>query len=292
MFGTMGFPEVLIILVIVLIIFGAGKLPQIGEGIGKALKGFKKEVHEVPSPVEPDAGVQPAALTAGQQSAPLPEGQPAQPMQASTEPATAQGQPSSVAPQSNAPSNVPYQPGPERTPGTTAALLYGAAEPQPYRPPQEQPGTEPQATVASAAPPPVQAAPPSMEERVAQPAPVARASYPALPPGARAKPGVKRPSAVVNKEAVARVQALQAARKQAAAKNAGGVSPQDMQNLGQGLGDALRTFRQAAADVRGAIEPEIRTLQSEFDSAQKEIEQSVESAKQLPAVQEDPPQTA
>lgn len=283
MFGTMGFPEVLIILVIVLIIFGAGKLPQIGEGIGKALKGFKKEVHEVPSPVEPDAGQQPAALT---------EGQPAQPMQASTEPATAQGQPSSVAPQSNAPSNVPYQPGPERTPGTTAALLYGAAEPQPYRPPQAQPEAEPQAIVASAAPPPVQAAPPSMEERAAQPAPVARASYPALPPSAIAKPGVKRPSAVVNKEAVARVQALQAARKQAAAKNAGGVSPQDMQNLGQGLGDALRTFRQAAADVRGAIEPEIRTLQSEFDSAQKEIEQSVESARQPPAVQEDPPQSA
>ena len=44
MFGTMGISELIIILVIVLIIFGAGKLPQIGEGVGKALKGFKKEV--------------------------------------------------------------------------------------------------------------------------------------------------------------------------------------------------------------------------------------------------------
>jgi len=43
MFGTMGFSELIIILVIVLIIFGAGRLPQIGEGVGKALKGFKKE---------------------------------------------------------------------------------------------------------------------------------------------------------------------------------------------------------------------------------------------------------
>ncbi len=43
MFGTMGISELIIILAIVLIIFGAGKLPQIGEGVGKALKGFKKE---------------------------------------------------------------------------------------------------------------------------------------------------------------------------------------------------------------------------------------------------------
>ena len=47
MFGTMGFSELIIILVIVLIIFGAGRLPQIGEGVGKALKGFKKEVNEI-----------------------------------------------------------------------------------------------------------------------------------------------------------------------------------------------------------------------------------------------------
>ena len=50
MFGTMGFSEMIIILVIVLIIFGAGKLPQIGEGVGKALKGFKKEVNDIPPP--------------------------------------------------------------------------------------------------------------------------------------------------------------------------------------------------------------------------------------------------
>jgi len=41
MFGI-GMPELIVILVIVLIIFGAGKLPQIGEGIGKGIRNFRK----------------------------------------------------------------------------------------------------------------------------------------------------------------------------------------------------------------------------------------------------------
>ncbi len=42
-FGV-GLPEVLIILVVVLLIFGPSKLPALGEGIGKMLRGFKKEM--------------------------------------------------------------------------------------------------------------------------------------------------------------------------------------------------------------------------------------------------------
>ncbi len=41
MFG-LGTSELIIILVIVLIIFGAGKLPQIGKGLGEGIKNFKK----------------------------------------------------------------------------------------------------------------------------------------------------------------------------------------------------------------------------------------------------------
>ncbi len=56
MFGSLGFTELILILVIVLIIFGAGKLPQLGEGVGKAIKGFKKSVQEAEAfDVDPQA---------------------------------------------------------------------------------------------------------------------------------------------------------------------------------------------------------------------------------------------
>jgi len=42
--GRLGLMELVVILVIVLLIFGAGKLPQIGEGMGKAISNFKKSV--------------------------------------------------------------------------------------------------------------------------------------------------------------------------------------------------------------------------------------------------------
>lgn len=45
MFG-LGMPELLIILVIVILIFGAGKLPQIGAGLGKGIRNFKKSAKE------------------------------------------------------------------------------------------------------------------------------------------------------------------------------------------------------------------------------------------------------
>jgi len=269
MFGTMGISELIIILVIVLIIFGAGKLPQIGEGVGKALRGFKKEVNDIPpSDAAPPEANQPASMQ-GQST-----------VQAA--PAITPGQ-TLAAPKPTA----PYTPGPELTPGTTAALMHNmAAPPQPARP-----LTSTAAQSVSAESTGQGQQPPTMEERAAAPTPMMRAQYPPLPAGAQAKPVAKRPSAIVNKDAVARVQAQQAAMKAKAAQPAD-ISPGDMQSLGEGLGDALRTFKQAVADVRNSVDPEMRTIQAEMDSAQKEFQQSIEAAKELPALHEEPPKQA
>jgi len=261
----MGISELIIILVIVLIIFGAGKLPQIGEGVGKALKGFKKEVHDIPPPEAPQPEV-----------SSLP---PAPVQQASVAPAAA---PSTAPPAAPTPTS-PYTPGPEMTPGTTAASLYNMG-PQAPQPPRSR-ASAPAASAAGQAPP-------TMEERAAAPTPMMRGQYPPLPPGAQSKPQAKRPSAIVNKDAVARVQAQQAALKSKSAQSGGGVSPADMQHLGEGLGDALRTFKQAVSDVRNSVDPEMRTIQAEMDAAQKEIQQSIEAAREMPSVQEDPPKPA
>jgi sec-independent protein translocase protein TatA len=51
MFG-LGMPELLVIMVIAVLIFGAGKLPEVGNSMGKAIRGFKKAMAE-PEEKEP-----------------------------------------------------------------------------------------------------------------------------------------------------------------------------------------------------------------------------------------------
>ncbi|HTI39367.1 MAG TPA: twin-arginine translocase TatA/TatE family subunit [Vicinamibacterales bacterium] len=46
MLGRVGLPELLIILVIVILIFGANRLPEIGRGIGKGIRNFKDATKE------------------------------------------------------------------------------------------------------------------------------------------------------------------------------------------------------------------------------------------------------
>jgi len=44
MFGSLGLPELLIILAIVILIFGVNKLPRLGKGLGEGIKNFKDSV--------------------------------------------------------------------------------------------------------------------------------------------------------------------------------------------------------------------------------------------------------
>jgi sec-independent protein translocase protein TatA len=45
--GDIGFPELIVILVIALVLFGGGKLPEVGRSIGQAIREFKKGMREV-----------------------------------------------------------------------------------------------------------------------------------------------------------------------------------------------------------------------------------------------------
>lgn len=47
MIGNIGFPELLIVLVIVLLLFGAKRLPEIARGLGGSIREFKKGVKDV-----------------------------------------------------------------------------------------------------------------------------------------------------------------------------------------------------------------------------------------------------
>lgn len=53
MFGF-GMPELVIILVIMLVIFGPGKLPQLGSALGGAIRSFKKGAEEEPKAISPE----------------------------------------------------------------------------------------------------------------------------------------------------------------------------------------------------------------------------------------------
>ena len=58
MFGSIGMPELIIILVIALIIFGPRKLPEIGRSLGKSIGEFKKASNELRSTLEEEIHIE------------------------------------------------------------------------------------------------------------------------------------------------------------------------------------------------------------------------------------------
>jgi sec-independent protein translocase protein TatA len=53
-FGGLGFGEILVILVIVLLLFGAKRIPEIAGSMGKGIREFKKSINEVQNSVQAD----------------------------------------------------------------------------------------------------------------------------------------------------------------------------------------------------------------------------------------------
>lgn len=78
---NLGFPELILILVIALVVFGPGKLPEIGRAVGKGLSEFKKATNNLMSDVN-----KPLENAAQPPSAPLQK----PPMQTVAEPPTGQ----------------------------------------------------------------------------------------------------------------------------------------------------------------------------------------------------------
>ncbi len=46
MFGSLGAPELIVILIVALVIFGPSKLPELGKSLGEAIRGFKKTMSD------------------------------------------------------------------------------------------------------------------------------------------------------------------------------------------------------------------------------------------------------
>jgi len=72
MFGSLGFPELIVIFVIALIIFGPRKLPEIGKSLGKSLAEFKKASNELRSTLEEEIRIEEQRETAKAPAPPPP----------------------------------------------------------------------------------------------------------------------------------------------------------------------------------------------------------------------------
>ena len=73
-----GFPELMIILVIIMIIFGAGKLPEIGSAFGNSIKNFKKSMKEAEE-IQEATNLESTETSEGSEASEPPEGETTEP---------------------------------------------------------------------------------------------------------------------------------------------------------------------------------------------------------------------
>ena len=76
-FGNLGFMEILLILVAVLLLFGAKRLPEIGASFGKSIKEFKRGLSDADKAIREE--IPPDRLNAGAQSTRAKEEEPVEP---------------------------------------------------------------------------------------------------------------------------------------------------------------------------------------------------------------------
>ena len=65
LFGSLGLPEILLILLIVVFLFGARRIPEIARGMGEGIRGFRTSLKgaDEPSPTDPAPTKEPAEKT-------------------------------------------------------------------------------------------------------------------------------------------------------------------------------------------------------------------------------------
>ena len=90
-FATFGVWELVLILLIVVVIFGVGKLPQLGDSLGKSIRNFRKSFKGEPKEVQGEArrlepGAQPEKLPTGQNAEPVAQAQEKAPVKAAKDP--------------------------------------------------------------------------------------------------------------------------------------------------------------------------------------------------------------
>ena len=123
MFGI-GIPELVVILIVGLIIFGPGKLPEVGRAVGKGLREFRKASSALQSALnEPE---KPAPLAPAAAPAPAPE----PPQTAAAQPAASAE--TAAGPKAEPPAAAPAEPAPQATEAEPAA------EAPAYEPPTQE----------------------------------------------------------------------------------------------------------------------------------------------------------
>jgi sec-independent protein translocase protein TatA len=78
MFGSLGMPELIVIFVIALIVFGPRKLPELGRSLGRGIAEFKKATNELQSSLEDEIRVEEQRLEASKTTAAAPTPSPAE----------------------------------------------------------------------------------------------------------------------------------------------------------------------------------------------------------------------